>query len=233
MIYRNNCQLLQQCNVYKYKNQNSYHVIDVVANISLVPVVFNKLNVIIMAKLAILQRFVAVKQKRYQRKPQEVKPHILYHQTHLLLMKLQPSPPVSPQQPCSNVYDLFPVKGKTNPIVLTVCVKKAVLPMELDAGASLSLISKDTYKSVSSVNDKLKPIDVSLLTYTGETLAVLGYVDVQVEYESQALILPLIVVKGHGPSLLCPNVIVLSTVSACHSRIYYVPCWKCNILCPN
>ena len=58
---------------------------------------------------------------------------------------------------------------------------------------------------ISSVNDKLRPTDVSLHTYTGETLAVLGYVDVQVEYESQALILPLIVVKGHGPSLFGRN----------------------------
>ena len=45
----------------------------------------------------------------------------------------------------------------------------------------------------------MKPTDVSL---TGETLVVLGCIDVQVEY---ALILPLIVVKGHGPSLFGRN----------------------------
>ena len=80
---------------------------------------------------------------------------------------------------------------KTNPIVLTVHVNKAVLPMELDTGASLSVISEDTYKSIFSVTDQLKPTDVFLRTYTGEALVVLGYIDVQVEYESQALALVL------------------------------------------
>ena len=65
----------------------------------------------------------------------------------------QSPPPASPQQQCKNVYDLFPVEGKSNPIVLTVCVNKAVLPMELDTGASLSIISEDTYKSISSATD--------------------------------------------------------------------------------
>ena len=56
------------------------------------------------------------------------------------------SPAVFPQQQCSNVYDLFPVKGKSNLIVLTVHVNKAVLSLKLDAGAFLSIISEDTYK---------------------------------------------------------------------------------------
>ena len=43
------------------------------------------------------------------------------------------------------MYDLFPVKGKTNLIVLTVHVNKAVLSMELDTGASLSLISENLF----------------------------------------------------------------------------------------
>ena len=60
-------------------------------------------------------------------------------------------------------------------------------------------------KSIFSVTDQLKPTDDSLHTYIGETLSVIGYIDVPVEYESQALILPLIVVKGHGPSLFGRN----------------------------
>ena len=88
---------------------------------------------------------------------------------------------------------------------MTVCVNKAVLPVELDTGASLSIISEDTYKSISSATDKLQPTDVSLRTYTGETLTAVGCIDVLVQYESQALILPLIVVKGHGPSLFRRN----------------------------
>ena len=53
--------------------------------------------------------------------------------------------------------------------------------MELDTGASLSIISEDIYKSVSSVTDQLKPTNVSPCIYTGETLAILRYIDVQVD----------------------------------------------------
>ena len=51
---------------------------------------------------------------------------------------------------------VFPSKGKTNPIVLTVHVNRAVLPIELDTGASLSVISEDIYKSIFNVTDQLK-----------------------------------------------------------------------------
>ena len=51
----------------------------------------------------------------------------------------------------------------------------------------------------------MNPTDVYLHTYTGQTLVVLRYIDVQVEYESQALILLLIVKKCQGPSLFRQN----------------------------
>ena len=67
-------------------------------------------------------------------------------QDSTLSSEIPPSPSVSPQQQGSNLYELleFPVKEKTNPIVLTVHVNKAVLLMELDRGASLSVINEDT-----------------------------------------------------------------------------------------
>ena len=127
--------------------------------------------------MAILQRIVRVKQGR----PQTVKQHIPYYN------EILPSPLVSPQQQSSNVYDLFPAKGKTNPIVLTVHVNKAVLPMELDTETTLSVVSEDknTYKSIFSDT-----------TYTRETMAILGYIDLQVEYESQVLVFLLTVAKA-------------------------------------
>ena len=52
--------------------------------------------------------------------------------------------------------------------------------------------------SISSATDQLQSTDVSLHTYTGETLTTL---DVQVEYESQVLLQPLVVRKDQGPIL--------------------------------
>ena len=125
MIYRNNCQLLQRyrCNVCKYKNLNCCHVIDVVTIQSSGKFVLDRPNVVIVVKLAILQRICQSK-KRHQRRPQKVKPHIPYYYKTLPFLQ---SPSSSPQQQCSNVYDLFLIKCKTNLIVLIVHVNKAVL----------------------------------------------------------------------------------------------------------
>ena len=66
---------------------------------------------------------------------------------------------------------LFQAPTRILQVVLTVHVNKAVLPLELDTKASLSVISEGTYKSIFNVTDQ--PTDVSLHTYIGEPLAIL------------------------------------------------------------
>ena len=73
--------------------------------------------------------------------------------------------------------------------------------MELDTGASLSVISEQTFHSIASTTDKLQSTDITLTTYTGHSLSILGTFDVQVCYQSQVHTLPLVVVQGQGPSL--------------------------------
>ena len=77
--------------------------------------------------------------------------------------------------------------------------------MEVDTGASLSIVSEHTYNELSLVLGPLSPSNVNLVTYTGEKLKVLGSLNVQVQYNSQCLTLPLLVVQGTGPSLLGRN----------------------------
>ena len=48
--------------------------------------------------------------------------------------EIKSSPLSAPQQHNSYAYDLFSVKGKFKPIVLTVSVNMAVLHIELDTG---------------------------------------------------------------------------------------------------
>ena len=87
---------------------------------------------------------------------------------------------------------------------MTVKLNQAPVEMEVDTGASVSLISKDT-------NDKLWPnlttapaIQKSdiLQTYTGKHLDVVESVSVDVHYKEQIAHLPLTVVAGKGPRLL-------------------------------
>ena len=76
--------------------------------------------------------------------------------------------------------------------------------MEVDTGASLSIISEETYSSIFSTSE-LQHSDVKIHTYSGEYLPVLGSLDVAVRHNGQEAVLPLIVVKVKGPSLLGRN----------------------------
>ena len=78
------------------------------------------------------------------------------------------------------------------------------LSMEVDTGASLSLISEATFR-VHFPRGSLKPSRARLVTYSKENSATLGQMEVLVTYEEQQAVLPLIVVAGSGPSLLGRN----------------------------
>ena len=73
--------------------------------------------------------------------------------------------------------------------------------MELDTGASVSIINEQIYRSIFHSTGQLQPTDITLATYTGETLTILGSLNAHVEYQAQSQNLPLLVVQGHGPSI--------------------------------
>ena len=100
---------------------------------------------------------------------------------------------------------MFTFPSNTKPIVVTVQVNNVDLPMELDTGASLSLISEATYKSLLPALTSLSNTSVVLTTYTGEKIPPLGSIDVNVAYQSQEAMLLLLVVAGEGPSLIGRN----------------------------
>ena len=70
-------------------------------------------------------------------------------------------------------YNLFTVVGSDqDPILVEVTVVNTTpVQMELNTGASLSLLSKSTYEKIPSL--QLQPIDVQLKTYT-EVVQILG-----------------------------------------------------------
>ena len=78
--------------------------------------------------------------------------------------------------------------------------------MELDTGASVSLISERVWKEMLSGSELVKYATLlKLKTNTGERLHVLGHLQVRVEYSDQEKCLPLLVVAGNGPSLWGSN----------------------------
>ena len=87
------------------------------------------------------------------------------------------------------------------PLEVTVSADGHDLTMEVDTGASCSLISKRTFDRYWQDHD-LHQSTVNLRTYSGERLGVLGKFSVDVSYRDQQATLPLLVVDGSGPSLL-------------------------------
>ena len=83
---------------------------------------------------------------------------------------------------------------------MTVNVNSKPRQMEVDTGASLSIISEETFNKEFNQTE-LKPTDITLQMYSGEPLTILEMMDTEIVYNDQSSISPLIVVQGHGPSL--------------------------------
>ncbi|VDH98121.1 Hypothetical predicted protein [Mytilus galloprovincialis] len=98
------------------------------------------------------------------------------------------------------MYQLGDTKRK--PYLVSVKLNNTEINMEIDTGASVSVISQETCKQVFGSDNSLEKSPCSLRTYTGEKIDVLGKRNVTVIYNSQSVDLPITVVKGTGPSLM-------------------------------
>ena len=120
-------------------------------------------------------------------------------------------------------YTLHRVSMKTtNPLVVTVTLNKMRCVMEVDTGASVSIMSEKRFKQLRVV---LSQSQAKLFTYTGKQILVL-FIGVRVKHNSQVATLPLIVTGGTGPTLLGRN--WLSALHLKWSEFYAVH--TCNSL---
>ena len=105
-------------------------------------------------------------------------------------------------------YSMFCVTASTKKnipsIEVVIQVESKDITMQVDTGASITLISEDTYKKQFS-EVPLQDFNNVITTYTGEVINVHGYVDVNIMYKGKRAKLPLVVVGGNGPSLLGRN----------------------------
>lgn len=89
------------------------------------------------------------------------------------------------------------------PYNATVTVNSKQLKMEVDSGAACSLISENTFNFLwSDRAPKLIDDDRVLKQWSSAPLNVLGKVIVTVKYRNRECALPLLVIQGHGTSLL-------------------------------
>ena len=118
-------------------------------------------------------------------------------------------------------YPLFVVwsRSKVPPIEITVRINDTPLTMEVDTGASLTLIPEQTLEQVLP-NLSLSPSDAKLCAYMGKPIPVLGVLQVSVQYQGQQATLPLQVIRCSGPSLFGRNwldTIRLDWHNICHA----------------
>ena len=118
-------------------------------------------------------------------------------ETHLMPAEDNPDP---------QEYSLFHTQGcnRSPPILITLKVNGVDLTMELDTGATLSLISEKTYKELfpAETAPHLQSSKAQVKTYTGEVIKILGAVEVEITHNEQKRQLNLLLVAGEGPSLL-------------------------------
>ena len=76
--------------------------------------------------------------------------------------------------------------------------------MEIDTGASVSLMSKTVFDKLQSLVTlpALKTEQIKLCTYTGEEINVLGSTTVTAQSGDHSTTLHLLIVEGDGPSLI-------------------------------
>ena len=118
---------------------------------------------------------------------------------------LETAQEVPEEIPDSKDVALFTISRESNkPIRVSVTIGGEVLPMEVDTGAAVSLISEVEYQDKFS-KYQLHKSNVKLKTYTSESMIVVGEFNAQVTYEDQKDTLTLVVVKGDGPALMGRN----------------------------
>jgi len=102
----------------------------------------------------------------------------------------------------SNMYYMSPAStGKSNPIQVSLKMDGQTVSMEVDTGASVSIISGTEHRR-RWPGTSLRRSATQLRTYTGEPLKVVGEAMVDVIYGQQKARLPLVVVAGEGPCLM-------------------------------
>ena len=84
---------------------------------------------------------------------------------------------------------------KEDRIIESFTIQDQVIDLELDTGASVSVINETTYNQLKN-SSVLKKTQTILRTYSGEKIIPIGVIDVLVIYQNREHRLPLVVVRG-------------------------------------
>jgi hypothetical protein len=89
---------------------------------------------------------------------------------------------------------------KTPPIGVIMQIEGREVPMEVDTGATVTVMGVSKFIELGFSERKLEETRIRLKTYTGEVVKPEGVLNVRVEFDGQTEMLPLMVVKGDVPT---------------------------------
>ena len=105
-------------------------------------------------------------------------------------------------------YEMYTIHGSTAPITVDLQLNGKQVSMEVDTGASQSIMSPETFDKLwdcEAVKPKLSPVKAKLRTYTKEIVLVIGSANVSASCDGVTYELPMWVIPGNGPTLLGRN----------------------------
>ena len=112
----------------------------------------------------------------------------------------------------STVYELYNMKTRNTecpPVTVNVSIANTVIKIDVDTGASATLITMKTMKLIWPKERPYFCTDTTLLrTYAGESVPVLGTMNIYLRYQKRAAV-TVIVVESDGPNLLGRDGIIL------------------------
>ena len=93
------------------------------------------------------------------------------------------------------------------PIKVGVHMDGKLVDMLVDTGSGVSIINEATYRGLRSPLRKLQAADINLTSYTGQSIPVLGQIEIVTEYKQQSAYVPIVVVSGDRHNLLGRNLL--------------------------
>ena len=118
------------------------------------------------------------------------------------------------------LYTLDAIAGSTPLFTVNILVDNVPLVMELDTGASLTIMSESTFRC-HWPDQQLQSTPRKLRTYTGETVEIVGTTYVHVRHGANSADLPLMVVSQEGLCLLGRN--WLNNIHLDWNAIHHLP----------
>ena len=102
-----------------------------------------------------------------------------------------------------STHPIHHVSGE-KPFKVNVTVEDHLIEMEVDTGASISIVSYSTFRKLWP-EKSLKSAQCVLKAYSGTEIQIRGEVEVRVQHNGQEVTLPWLVVDTEGPTLLGRN----------------------------